>query len=111
MPLSTRAVQVVWNVIYNKLMIPQNLSTHFTAFSPQLKFELCSEFYIGLLTAEALMDQLILESASLTQVQKEDLSHYLETFRLNHAALAATDGWDRDFIPLLDSLTDKMNLL
>lgn len=111
MPLSTRGIQVVWTVICNKLTIPNQFSSQFTTFSPQLKFELCSEFYIGCLTAEALMDQLSLEMARLTAVQKEDLTHYIETFKINASALTGIEGWDRDFMPLLNTLTDKMNQL
>lgn len=111
MPMHVRSVQLIFNVIINKLTMPAYLIQQFSVLNDQLKFELCSEFYIGLLTSEALLDQLALEMARFTTQQKQDLNSYIEDVREKHLSLVGTSGWDRDFNPLLDNLAAKLNLL
>ncbi len=111
MPMNIRSIQLIFNVLIAKLTMPQYLIQQFSSLNDQLKFELCSEYYIGLLTAEALMDQLTLEMARFNSQQKQDLLSYIEDVREKHLNLVGTSGWDRDFNPLLDSLTNKLNAL
>jgi hypothetical protein len=108
--MTQNELDLIYNFLSTKLSF-FSYAVYFGNLPDQLKFEICTDFYLNLLTVEAVLLQISMNSSPLPPAQKEDLLFSLDFFSRKEAEMAGIPGWDRDFKPLLSSIKTQIESL